>query len=84
MTLNTQKNYPLLSDNLKNNYNRKYLLGKTIIEIFRKDGNLIWHLNGTSDINLIPESNPRFFYEDRLGCQIEFEWMGMVKCLKRV
>jgi hypothetical protein len=63
-------------------YAGKYLLGKTIIEIIWKDGKLLRHLDGTPNINLLPESNTRFFYEDRLSRQIEFELDGYGKELK--
>jgi hypothetical protein len=43
------------------------------LQFFKKDGKLYRHLNGVPDIQLIPESETKFFYGDGSDRQIEFE-----------
>lgn len=62
-----------LDPKISDRYTGKYSLGKTIIELIKKDGKLFRHVDGTSDIELKPESETKFFYDDRLKRQIEFE-----------
>ncbi|HYM95098.1 MAG TPA: serine hydrolase [Chitinophagaceae bacterium] len=57
---------------LLDRYVGKYSAFMTL-EFFKKDGKLYRHLNGTADIQLIPESETKFFYADGSDRQIEFE-----------
>jgi CubicO group peptidase (beta-lactamase class C family) len=43
------------------------------IEVIRKNGKLYRHRDGTPDIELVPESNTKFFYSDDSDRQLEFE-----------
>ena len=43
------------------------------IEVIRKNGKLYRHRDGTPDIELVPESNTKFFYADDSDRQLEFE-----------
>ncbi|HWC54403.1 MAG TPA: serine hydrolase [Chitinophagaceae bacterium] len=53
-------------------YVGKYYAFMTL-QFFKKDGKLYRHLNGVPDIQLIPESETKFFYGDGSDRQIEFE-----------
>jgi CubicO group peptidase (beta-lactamase class C family) len=53
-------------------YAGKYSAGLTL-EFIVKDGKLYRHRNGTTDIELKPESSTKFFYGDGTDRQIEFE-----------
>ena len=53
-------------------YVGKYYAFMTL-QFFKKDGKLYRHLNGVPDIQLIPESETKFFYGDDSDRQIEFE-----------
>ncbi len=47
--------------------------GGLIIEVIRKGDKLYRHRDGTPDVELIPESNTKFFYGDESDRQLEFE-----------
>ena len=57
---------------LLNKYTGKYSAGLTL-EFIRKGDKLYRHRNGTTDIELKPESATKFFYSDGTDRQIEFE-----------
>ncbi|MCB0777467.1 MAG: serine hydrolase, partial [Chitinophagaceae bacterium] len=62
-------------------YIGKYSVGITI-EMIVKDGKLYRHTNGVPDIELIPESETKFFYGDGSDRQFEFEVDAAGKVLK--
>jgi CubicO group peptidase (beta-lactamase class C family) len=43
------------------------------VEVIKKDGKLYRHRDGTPDIELKPESETKFFYDDDTDRQLEFE-----------
>jgi CubicO group peptidase (beta-lactamase class C family) len=63
------------------NYVGKYFGGVTM-QFIKKDGKLYRHRTGTTDIELKPESNTKFFYGDGTDRQIEFETDGSGKVIK--
>ena len=62
-------------------YVGKYSAFMTLIFI-KKDGKLYRHREGTPDIELIPESETKFFYSDGTDRQIEFDVNKNGKVLK--
>lgn len=62
-------------------YIGKYSMGITI-EMIVKDGKLYRHRDGIPDIELIPESETKFFYGDGSDRQFEFEVDAAGKVLK--
>lgn len=61
-----------IDNTILDNYIGKYSAAGPI-ELIKKDGKLYRHRNGSTDIELKPESNTRFFYADDSGRFIEFE-----------
>jgi CubicO group peptidase (beta-lactamase class C family) len=59
----------------------KYTAGLTL-EVIKKDNKLYRHRDGTSDIELKPESATKFFYADESNRQLEFELDKAGKVLK--
>ncbi|OMP78996.1 serine hydrolase [[Flexibacter] sp. ATCC 35208] len=53
------------------NYVGTYFVGNKI-ELIRKEGKLYRKINGVDDIELIPESEKKFYYSDGTDRQIEF------------
>ena len=57
---------------LLNKYVGKYIVDGPL-ELIKKNGKLYRHRDGTDDVELKPESNTRFFYDDSSDRFIEFE-----------
>lgn len=60
-----------INNALIDNYVGTYF-SKTFIELFRKEGKLYRKVDGVNDIELIPESEKKFYYGDGTDRQIEF------------
>lgn len=56
--------------------------GRTCIELIRKEGKLYRKGNGIDDIELIPESEKKFYYSDGTDRQVEFITDGTGKAVK--
>jgi len=61
-----------IDTSILDNYVGKYSAGLTL-QFIKKNGKLYRHRNGTTDIELKPESGTKFFYADGTDRQIEFE-----------
>jgi len=63
-----------IDTNFLNKYTGSYHRDSTLrINIIKKEDKLYRHREGTTDVELKPESNTKFFYGDRTDRQIEFE-----------
>ena len=64
----------IIDTNSLNRYTGSYHRDSTLrINIIKKVDKLYRHREGTTDVELKPESNTKFFYGDRTDRQIEFE-----------
>ncbi|HLY72322.1 MAG TPA: hypothetical protein VKR53_21475, partial [Puia sp.] len=70
-----------IDTSLIDRYVGKYSAFLTLVFI-KKDGKLYRHREGTADIELKPESETKFFYNDGTDRQIEFEVDGTGKVTK--
>ncbi|MEO7984225.1 MAG: serine hydrolase [Bacteroidota bacterium] len=72
-----------INPDLLDRYVGKYS-GGFILELIKKDNKLYRHRDGVPDVELKPESDTKFFYDDETDRQLEFEVDANGKVLKTI